>query len=223
MKWFVSISVLLFICGFAFAEKTLLYREYNEKTGEITRISRYMGDPTSGKIKITINWEVENSAKSGTQTSTLNARYATLHWKVIDPNEHTDYVGERKGNLLLIKGTHKDKPVDKRMKIDDLPFFSNPTIGLEEFVRTGKKKMDFRIIRPDDLSQYKMKAENKGEQIITVGDKPIEVIQVKWGLTGLRSKFYSQTYWFRKSDGVFVRSKISYDRFSELVKERVKP
>lgn len=166
------------------------------------------------------NDEIENSARSGTQTSTLDTRYAMLHWKVVDPDEHTDYVGERKGNLLLIKGTHNNKPVDKRMKIDNLPFFTNPTIGLEEFVRTGKKKMDFRTIRPDNLSQYKMKAENQGIQAITVGGKLIAVIQVKWRLTGLRSRFYSQTYWFRKSDGVFVKSKVSRGRFSELVEEK---
>ncbi len=220
MKWLASVSVLLFICSFAFAEKTLFYHDHNEKTGEITKISRHMEDTSSGEVKITINWEVENSVKSGTQTSTLDARYATLRWKVTAPNEHTDYVGERKDNVLLIKGTHNDKPVDKRIEIDDLPFFSNPTIGLEEFVRTGKKKMNFRTLRPDNLSQYKMKAKNQGEQTITVGDKPVEVIQVKWGLTGLRSKFYSQTYWFRKSDGVFIKSEVSYDRFSELVKEK---
>ncbi len=71
----------------------------------------------------------------------------------------------------------------------------------------------------DNLSQYKMTAENKGVETITVGGKKVEAIQVKWGLTGLRSRFDSQTFWFRKSDGVYLKSKVSDGEFSELISE----
>ena len=64
-----------------------------------------------------------------------------------------------------------------------------------------------------------MKAENKGVETITVSGKKVEAIRVKWGLTGLRSKFYGQTFWFRQSDGVYLKSKVEHSEFSELVSE----
>ena len=64
-----------------------------------------------------------------------------------------------------------------------------------------------------------MKTENKGVETITVSGKKVETIRVKWGLTGLRSKFYGQTFWFRKSDGVYLKSKVEHGEFSELISE----
>lgn len=41
----------------------------------------------------------------------------------------------------------------------------------------------------------------------------------KWGLTGFRSMFFSRTFWFRASDGLFVLSSASRGEWSQLVGE----
>lgn len=220
MRWIISISVLLLMSSPGDAGRTFFYKTYREKTGEVlTRSARYIENLSPDRIKVTIKWESESNGTSGTQEYVLDADYATQRWKVSHPGEDTDYVGERKGNMLVIKGRLNGKPMDKTIEIDEKQFYNNPSVGLEGFVRSGQEKLEFRTIRPDNLSEYKMKAAHKGVETITINGKKVEAIRVKWGLTGLRSKFYSRTFWFRKSDSVFVKSNVSGGESSELVSE----
>lgn len=217
MKQLVTLLFLLLMSGSVHAEKTLFYKVYKEKTGvPPTEMSIHIGDLASDRILV--QWE--GKANGDKVEHVLGSDYAVRSWNVSDPKRETEYVGERTGDTLLIKGRNRGKEIDKRIKIDDHPFFFHPALGLSEFVRSGEKSQEFWTLRPDNLSEYKMKAENQGTETILVNGEPLKTIRVKWGLTGWLSGFYSQTFWFRESDGVFVKSKISRGLFTELVVER---
>ncbi len=217
MKQLIALLALLLMSGSVHAEKMLFYKVYKEKTGAPpTEMSIHIGDLVSDKILA--QWEGKTNGDKVEHV--LSSDYAVRSWNVFDPKRDTEYMGERKDDCLLIKGRNRGKEIDKRIKIDDHPFFFHPALGLSEFVRSGKKSQEFWTLRPDNLSEYKMKAENQGAETIEVNGEQLKTIRVKWGLTGILSRFYNQTFWFRKSDGVFVKSKVSRGLFTELVVER---
>jgi len=214
VKVLVNMLALLLICSSAYAEKTLFYKTYKEKTREVVdETSFHIGDSTDNKI--VVQWKSQETGDEAEYV--LDADYATQSWKVVSTSEDDDYVGERKGDQLLIKGMHRGKEIDKKIKINDRPFFFHPALGLSQFARSGKKSLEFWAIRPDKLKGYKMKAKRQDEETITLNGAEVETVKVKWGLTGLLSKFVNQTSWYRKSDGVFVRSSAFRGTFMELV------
>jgi hypothetical protein len=200
--------------------RTYIYRVHDEDSADVTdEVTRQIRLLPSGEMRVNVEWESTVDSTGGTLEHLLDGAWETLRWKVTNPHEGTDYVGTRNGNTLVIEGTHHGEPVSKEIEIDEKPFFSNPSLGLEGFVRSGEEKMEFRTLRPDNLSEYKMKAQVKEVENITVNGEEIEAVRVKWGLTGLKAMFYSQTLWFRKADGVLLRTKSSRGRYTELFSE----
>jgi hypothetical protein len=221
MKYLVCLIALLLISGFAYADKTLFYKTYKEETNEVTNeTSFHMGVPVDGKI--VVKWNNKTTGDMAEQI--MGSDYATQSWKSSNPEVDTDYTGERKGKNLLIKGKLKGKKIDTKAKINDNPFFFFPALGLSEFVKSGKESQKFWMLLPDNKSDemkvHEMKAENQGPENIVLRGKKVETIKVKWGLTGFRARFFSQTFWFRKSDGVFVKSSPFRGAFMELVDEQ---
>ncbi len=217
MKPLITLLALFLMSGSVHAEKTLFYKVYKEKAGvPPTEMSIHIGNLASDRILA--QWK--GKANGDKVEHVLSSDYAVRSWNVSDPKRETEYVGERKGDHLLIKGRNRGKEIDKRINIDGHPFFFHPALGLSEFVRSGEKSQEFWTLRPDNLSEYKMKAENQGTETIVVNGEQIETMRVKWGLTGMLSSFFSQTFWFRKSDGVFVKSKVARGMFTELVNEQ---
>jgi len=217
MKWIAIALVLLFMSISAFAEQKLFYKTYKEKSREVVdETSFHIGDLTDGKI--VVQWKSQETGDEAEYA--LNTDYATQSWKVVSTKEGNDYAGERKGDQLLIKGKHKGKEIDKKIKINDRDFFFHPSLGLSGFARSGKESLEFWVLRPDKLKGYKMKAKRLDEETITLNGIEVETVSVKWGLTGLLSKFVNQTSWYRKSDGVFVRSSAFRGTFMELVNEQ---
>lgn len=217
MKFIAIILASLFINVPAFAEQKLFYREYKEKSGEaVDETSFYIGDPVDGKI--VVQWK---SQKTGdTSEYIMDANYAIQSWRVVSKKNDTDYIGKRSGKQLIVKGRNYGKEIDDKIKINDKPFFLYPAFGLSEFVRSGQKSLEFWALRPDKLKGYKMKAKRQDEEVITLSGVEVKAIKVKWGLTGLLSRLFSQTSWYRKSDGLFVKSGVFRGKFMELANEQ---
>jgi hypothetical protein len=200
--------------------RTYFYRSYNAKTGDLVgESSRRIEPHPDGGYRVFVEWESYPDTSSGTQEYVLDENYSTLSWKVMNAKAKTDYRGERTGEVLTITGTVKGETVSKELKLDALPFYNNPNLGLENFVRSGEEKREFRTLRPDNLKQYKMKASLKDTETITINGEEIEAVKVQWGLTGLKAAFFKQTLWFRKSDGVFMRSQERNDVYGEFYSE----
>jgi len=47
----------------------------------------------------------------------------------------------------------------------------------------------------------------------------VEAVEVYWAPVGIGAQFFHRTYWFRKSDGVFIKQEGSNDKARELIKE----
>ena len=63
-----------------------------------------------------------------------------------------------------------------------------------------------RIGRRDKMTRLPMQAINKGEETISVNGKKVDVIKVYYSITGkFREKHFNHDYYYRKSDGVFMK------------------
>ena len=216
MKWFMACLSLFFIAGPTYTEQVLLYKVHDDKTHEVVNENSFqIGVPTDNQI--VVHWN--SMTGDGVLEHIVDVDYATKRWHLQVPKEDTDYTGERNGRKLILRGRHKGKKLDKTVEIDDLPLFFQPVLGLAEFVRSGEKSIEFRSLRPDTLKHYKMKAKRQDMEMVEVNGEDVPAVRVKWGVTGLLSKIFSQTYWFRESDGVYLRSKPAFGAYTVFAGE----
>ena len=206
------------------AAQLYTYDTYDADTNErVVQNSRRVTYRPDGKFDVVIEWTSFTDDQSGRQSYFLGPNWATLQWTSVSPAEDTNLEGRREGDRVILRGRHRGEGVETSYEIDELPLHINPALGLQFFVTSGQEKMEFWTLRPDNLNKYKMKAENKGPETVDVDGRPVEAVRVEWGLTGLKSMFFSQTMWFRATNGVFVRSDTSRGRWSQLVKQTYAP
>jgi hypothetical protein len=210
------VIIILFISTSLLAGETLNYSTYAEGSNEIVSRTAFQIDDIQNGL-IHVEWQ---SFVSGRYVKhVLNGEFANIEWHAITPNENTDYLGERIENTLVLNGTFKGKKINKIIRLDENPFFCHPILGLSEFARSPHQSCEFWILRPDNLAKYKLEALKLDVEYITVDCKKIKAIKVRWGLRGILSKLFSQTFWFRVSDGVFIKSQPSRGEFTVLTNE----
>jgi len=204
----------------ATAASTYHYRDLSEEDDtEIGKATRTVQQLVGGGLSVHVEWIDLRTGNSGVQEYVVDAARSTRSWVISHPGEDTGYRGIRDGEKVIIIGSLKGELIDTQIKIGKEPFYYNPAVGMQGFILSGEKKTEFRVLRPKDLNQYKMKAQVKGEEQVTIDGTTYDAIKVKWGLTGLKSKFFSQYYWFRKSDGLFIKSSPHDGYYTEFVSE----
>jgi len=216
------IAAIAFFCLTApmiCAQQQTHYKTYDPKTGVIsnhfyTTIEKIL----SGGYKV--HWVSEEGNFKVEEEYVLGPDHETLWWHVVDDQREINYIGERKENKLLIDGKFSGVKISKTIQLDDKAFYYNPKFGLVDFVRSGKKSGVFWGFRQDELKAYPMKAINKGEEVISVDGDNVEAIKVYWTVNDFRSTFFKRVYWFRKSDGMYVKQEVSGGKFRELVSEQ---
>jgi len=222
VKWLILIFICLSFIQPAWAEKVLSYRTYNQKTGEtVNHFTITIGDVIKDTRKV--SWEKIEGKDVTLEEYLLDAHYATQKWKVLRPKNDTNYTGERRGDTLFLQGQLNGKRLNKYIKIDHRPFYYNPKLGLMNFVLSKKKSSKFWAMRNDDCTEYLMEAKNKGPDLIQIAGQNIEVIRVHWTLPDFRSAFFKRVYWFRASDGMYIRQETSKNQIRELIHEQSKP
>lgn len=226
LKFFIFhtrlITVIVFFCfgvPMIHAQKQTHYKTYDSKTGEIiNHFYTTVENISSGRYKVHLVREKGDFKVK--EEYVLGPDHETLWWHVVDDQRKTDYIGERKGNELLIDGQFSGVQISKTIQLDGKAFYYNPKFGLVHFVRSGKKSEMFWGFRHDELKVYPMKAINKGEEVISVGGEDVEAIKVYWTVNDFRSTFFKRVYWFRKSDGMYIKQMVGDGKFRELVSEQ---
>ena len=174
----------------------------------------YVYKETTGKTSIISEWRVVSqdggflaTAESPNEYHRVlcNQGFATISWEYINTEAKTEILAKREGNRILVNGKLKDKQVGEVYEIDDLPWFELVEVSLSRFVQTEEEKVEFWILRPTDLKLFKMVAIKEKTEIIKENGKDVEAVQIKVTVPGLASLFWSVKYWFRKSDGVYIR------------------
>ena len=200
------------------ASRTLHYKTYHPQTGEITNRFYYTIEKNfSGGYQA--HWVIDEDGSRTEEDYTLDERFATLRFRVVNVEDQTDYVGERKEDSVFIRGQFKGEKVEHTVMIDERPFYYNPKLGLTEFVRSGREEGRFWGFQNKELKAYPMKATNEGSDIISVNGRKVEAVKVYWTVDDFLSAFFKRTYWFRGSDGLYLKQKTSGGKFRELISE----
>ncbi len=150
---------------------------------------------------------------------TLDKNATTRTWRTTDQNHQTDYTGDWKENEFIIKGKLKGKFDERRIKLGNKVLFNIPKFSLSLFALSEKKYIRFIMLRKDLLTNLVMQAWNEGEVDIKINGEVVRSVKIYYGATGIREKYYHFDYYYRKSDGAFLRG-VKFDgSIEELVKE----
>lgn len=204
-----------------FAEQVYRYRMFEQDSGKT------LGEQVVKVIKKGDQLEIHRSYQDPLQPdrhyktlSVLASDLSTLRYLVKDTMEESDYLLEIKEETLRVKGVFRGTAVDDALEIGDKPFFHDPSVSLSRFALSNEPEQIFQVINPNDQTLYDMVATRQGEKKLQMGDRFVEAVGVKWTLTGFRSMFFEQVFWFRKTDGVFLTQDKATDNLrSELLIE----
>lgn len=210
----LSVYVLVGSC-FA-SEQSLIYKHYNDKTGTITKKDyvHIKNLPTGGQA-YTIRAVGQDYVAN--DEFVLDENYMTRTWKRVRDNEDTNYSGKKIEHTLFIKGTFKGKVIDARIDLDDKPFYDDPPFNLTQFVLSDKKHIKFWMMRRDRPAKMQMQAKKREEETLLINGQEMDVIKVACTKSGLREKHFKRFYYFRKSDGLFVKQATSNGLAADLI------
>ena len=132
---------------------------------------------------------------------------ATISFSYGNTDQNTSYAESREGNAIRLVGTLKGKPISRLSRIDALPVYQSVERSLQGFAISGSSgTLYFWMVLPMDASVFRLKARREGREIIDVAGERLEAEKVKISLTGIASFLWSSVYWYRPTDGTFLRS-----------------
>ena len=210
MKRLATILLCLFIFQSLGAQEKLIYREKVEQRISTIEVSRELNGnfPT---IQIAMSYGVSCTVLNDSEQSTLSVKYTDK------PND-TMYVATRLINVISIEGIFKGKPISKVLQIDSRPVYAYPEWSFQQFVVTGsiRKPIFFWFFVAEDAAVRLMTACGVGRETIDTSNGQMDADKIKMNLPGFASVYWSAFYWYRPSDGVFLRSEIKHDLSAPL-------
>jgi len=129
-----------------------------------------------------------------------------IKWTRFCKEDDTDLITERKGDMLTIRGKLRGEVMDNDLNLGNKHLHIYPKYSLTKFVLSDLKSMKIWTLRRDKMSKLPMVVTKKGEEEIEIDGKKVETIKVFYTIDDkLKSRFFSHTYYFRKSDGLFLK------------------
>lgn len=122
------------------------------------------------------------------------------------PAENNRFIAaEKNGDRLILTGVDKNgRQINKSVRLR-APWLSNFYV-MPQFIKSSADQTDFCILEPLQSSVIKMRAIKEKEVTLMVEDTPIETVKVCLTLPGLAGAFWRSYIWYRKSDGVFIKT-----------------
>lgn len=178
---------------------------------QLAEAHRYL--ETQGDRTTTIHWILEKEpemrlfwlSEGDIRIASTDDSLNTVQWEMRQSNEGTHIVTRRQDNRILIQGSWEGEAVDMERDIDDAPWYQATSLALRKLVFSSDTTDTFWTLRPDTLKAYKMTAEKITEETISVNGKSIPSEKIRLSVDGVPQLIYESHYWFRKTDGVFVR------------------
>lgn len=230
MQWRAILCVVILLVmgldsGLVSADSTYNYHTY---AGQ--RDSDFVDQEPANTFRIKINPSkedirvVEYFEKSPTNTKketySIDEEWQTVEWTASDMERKLQYTGRRLGDRIFLKGYKRGKALVRTLQIDSDPFYFNPKVGLQYFAKSGLKELEFWGMRHDKLTAHKMLAEHHGVESIEVNGEQVDAYRIYWTAKAGFAKYFSRNYWFRVSDGAYVKQKSFGGRFKVLVNEQ---
>lgn len=162
---------------------------------------------------IPFNWKAEEGSDGIAITVTeqgktfynlCTADGKTLKWHMQIEDKH-DITAIRKDDGLHIKGIRFGKEYSKSITIDERPWYQPLSFSLGNFLDSTALKTSFWLIRADKIEVIALKAEKVGGADFVFDGTAVPAQKIEIRAEGFYSNFWHATYWYRKSDNLFLR------------------
>lgn len=170
--------------------------------------------------------EMDLPGVGGRHVIETDASWSTTRWVFRAPGKKIDIEARRRGDRVVLAGTHDGEKVRRDYELDGKPWHQAFPLDLEAFAASGEPELRFVAIAPEGPSALKLggfAAERRQKASLRVNGAAVEAVHLRVGLTGLLSMFWHGDYWHRVSDGRFVRyggAAPGDEAITELVEER---
>ena len=174
-------------------------------------IEHYTYVETTGSHVIPIEYVIERGEQVVINVERANEHFynrcetsgATVEWHYRGDN--VEMRAQRDGRILMVQGHRQGKPFQKRHPIDEAPWFQPLSYALQPFVQSDRKALRFWLIRTDNFEPVKLKAVRSGTEKIFVDGRNYSSSRIDVSPSGPLSFVWHGSYWFRRSDGVFLQ------------------
>lgn len=136
----------------------------------------------------------------------VDKRLRTQWWTFRSPSRGIDIRATRRGDTIDVTGRLDGRPIARTLEIDSAPWYQSIERSLEPLAhgREGMKEL-FWVVEPYTLIARKIQARRGGVAELSVEGRRTRTAEVTISLPGFLSLFWQSKYWFRLSDGKFVR------------------
>ena len=175
--------------------------EYQETTGSETRHFVWSLEKESA-------WLLTSEDGLETHKAWLDNKLGTYKWTLERPETATKVKAWLEGQILHIQGTHDGKAYDRKHKLGSDPWYQALSLSLRRHLGEGgqaKQHQKFWLIRPDNFDLHRMQISLIQEESLKISESVVPTYRVEIRPTGWKAPFWKGEYWFRKSDGDFVR------------------
>jgi hypothetical protein len=196
-----SISACLFLLCLltAGAQNKLIYREQTgPRTARIEVWEERQAD--SFLLRTVISYGESYSILNNEDMSTISFSYG-------NKEQNTSYAVLRDGDEIRIEGVLKGRPFARVSRIDARPLYESVERSLQGFAISGSSQaLDFWIVLPTEALVFQLTAHREGLETVEVDGKQVDAQKVKVSLPGIASILWYSLYWYRPTDGTFLRS-----------------
>ena len=196
-------SVLPLIATASLPVGTLTYREVE---GVDTAMHAIVVQPREDGFRVELSTRRGSSVVR--QVFFIAADLSTRAWTFSDPARAMELDASILDGRIVLSGSFKGKKVDKRFNAGGPPWNQLFQVGLGPFALSGGEGTSFRSIGtqgPGELKIGKMSVTRRGEEEIELNGRKVHAVHLRISLSGLLSIFWHGDYWYRKSDGLFLR------------------
>jgi len=196
-KSLISVLVFLFLQMSLFAEG-LDGIQYRDNTND--KVSIYTLKIENADQKIHIHYFSDYE-----YYTIINAQSETVSMNFKNSIYDSEYSAVRKSDIISVSGKINGKIADKDIKIDSGSWYQAAEYSLMNFVLSGEKSCKYWLVSPADLKATKFVAYNEGIETITLNKSRVQAFRVRVTLDNWMSVFWSVNYWFRASDGLYIK------------------
>jgi hypothetical protein len=175
---------------------------YREQTG--SRVARVeVSEQQEGEyllLRTVMSYGESYAIRNGCNMSTLSFTYGNT-------SDNTSYTATREGSSIRMQGTLKGKPFSRVSRIDTSPLYESVERSLQGFAVSGSTQtISFWMVLPMDAMVFRLTARREGRELVDFAGERVSAERVKVSLPGLAALLWSSLYWYRPTDGTFLRS-----------------
>ena len=171
---------------------------YQERVGKKLTPFYWQKDVKGNRVLVSV-W--------GRDTSFLNlctSDGATLGYHLVNRIKDTDIYVRREGDVLQIGGIREGEKYKAAVEIDQRPWRQPLSFSLGTFLRSDRAYMSFWSVRADSVEPIALVVKKLGEEQLDFPVPGTMSVKLEVRAEGIYSHFWHGTYWFRRSDQLFL-------------------